>query len=582
MNELDVKQDQKKRCGEKLKAIGSAGGVRLKGAAQRFRAMSRKKQIGSLVALVLAAAVGGYFTVGGLFTGNSQATEYTEYEVSRGDIQVTISGSGSITPRDQYEVKATVQGDVLSDTFEEGDTVEKGQLLYTIDSTDVENTIERANISLEKSTISYQDSQKAVTGLSVTASTAGKVAELYVKKGDKVQAGAQIARVVDDSLLTAKVPFSETDVSALYVGQTVTVTVENTFEQLSGTITAISNGSRILEGYMKATDVTVSVNNPGALQAGTYISVTAGSVSSQSGGELEYSSEKIVESQAAGTVERIISDESVYVSRGTVIVKLANDDASDSLRDSSLSLREAQLSYENTAKQLEDYRITAPISGSIIDKSVKAGDTIDNTSAQTVMAIIADMSELTVTIYVDELDIAGLEKGQEVAVTADALPERQYTGYVDNISINGTSSNGVTTYPVKIVVNEPEDLWPGMNVTADIVTDSAEDVLRIPTAAVQRGDTVLLKDNTQQKVELGLSDEDYIEVSGGVSEGDIILVPQAAAASSNSGQMPEGGMPGGSGGVPGGGGMPGGSGGAPGGGMPSGGGGRAGGGPGGM
>ena len=213
---------------------------------------------------------------------------------------------------------------------------------------------------------------------------------------------------------------------------------------------------------------------------------------------------------------------------------------------------------------------------------MKAGDTIDNTSAQTVMAIIADMSELTVTIYVDELDIAGLEKGQEVAVTADALPERQYTGYVDNISINGTSSNGVTTYPVKIVVNEPEDLWPGMNVTADIVTDSAEDVLRIPTAAVQRGDTVLLKDNTQQKVELGLSDEDYIEVSGGLSEGDIILVPQAAAASQNSGQMPEGGMPGGSGGVPGGGGMPGGSGGAPGGGMPSGGGGRAGGGPGGM
>lgn len=586
MNDLDSRQDEKKRFGTALKAAGDKAAGLFRGGGERFRGMSKKKRIGSAVALVLVIAVGGYFLAGGLFTRESQATEYTEFEVSRGDIKVTVSGSGTITPTNQYEVKATVQGDVLSDTFSEGDTVEKGQLMYTIDSTDMENNIERANISLEKSNLSYQDSQKALTGLNVTAPIAGKVAELYVKKGDSVQSGAQVAKIVDDKTLTAKVPFSQTDVASLSVGQTVTVTVENTFENLTGTITAISNGNRILDGYMTVTDVTVTLSNPGALLEGTYVSVTAGNVTSQSGAALEYRTEKIVKAEASGTVSSIVSDEGVYVSKGTTIVRLENDDVSDTLKNSSLTLREAQLSYANTAKQLDDYSITAPISGSVIEKNVKAGDTIDNTSSQTVMAIIADMSELVFTISVDELDIAGLEEGQEVSITADALPDRQYTGYVDNISINGTSSNGVTTYPVKIVVNDPDDLWPGMNVTADIVTDSAEDVLRVPTSAVNRGNTVLMKDNTQQKVTLGLSDESYIEVSEGLSEGDVILVPEVKASDSQSGTQMDGGM------MPGGGGMPeGGGGGAPGGGggggMPSGGGGgggnrSGGGGPGGM
>ena len=208
---------------------------------------------------------------------------------------------------------------------------------------------------------------------------------------------------------------------------------------------------------------------------------------------------------------------------------------------------------------------TAPISGTVIEKDIKAGDTLESSNSNsTVLCVIADMSVMTFTINVDELDIAQLKKGQEVSIDADALSGRKFTGYVENIGILGTSSDGVTSYPVTIVINDADDLWPGMNVSAEIVVDSAEDVLTVPVSAVNRGNTVLVKgakgaEGVNQKgapdgaqyvqIEMGLNDESYIEVTGGLSEGDIVLVPvvQSNGEEDSSGDqmMPGGGMQGG-------------------------------------
>jgi HlyD family secretion protein len=160
-----------------------------------------------------------------------------------------------------------------------------------------------------------------------------------------------------------------------------------------------------------------------------------------------------------------------------------------------LSLRESELSYESSREQLEEYSIKAPISGTVVEKSVKAGDTVENSnSGSTALCVIADMSVMTFRINVDELDIAQLERGQEVSITADALDDRSFSGYVDNIGILGSSQDGVTAYPVTIVINDAEDLWPGMNVSAKIIVNSAQDVLRVPVTAVSRGNVVLVKD----------------------------------------------------------------------------------------
>ena len=214
------------------------------------------------------------------------------------------------------------------------------------------------------------------------------------------------------------------------------------------------------------------------------------------------------------------------------------------------------------------------------------------------MAIIADLSTLIFEMSIDELDVSSITEGQRVVITADALPGKTFNGYVDNVSIVGTSSNGVTSYPVKIVVENgtEEGLIPGMNVSASIEIESREDVLRVPVSAIRRGNMVYVKGKADSKtgegmpngengktaktdksmnkmaddvpagytavrVEVGLSDSEFTEIVSGLNEGDEVLLPDITSGLQTmqekmQGMMNGGGMPMG-GGMPGGG-MPGG------------------------
>ena len=131
----------------------------------------------------------------------------------------------------------------------------------------------------------------------------------------------------------------------------------------------------------------------------------------------------------------------------------------------------------------------------------------------------------------------------------------------------GTSSSGVTTYPVTIRIDETDGLLPGMSVDATIELASAEDVLAIPSAALNRGDTVLVtadspsaangtlaesttedgEDYYSVEVTTGVSGDDYIEIVSGLQEGDTVAYIPTSSSSSEMGMM-MGGMPGGMGG----------------------------------
>ena len=129
-------------------------------------------------------------------------------------------------------------------------------------------------------------------------------------------------------------------------------------------------------------------------------------------------------------------------------------------------------------------------------------------------------------------------------ITADAIPGEVFTGVVDRVSINGTTTNGFTTYPATILLEDYGGLNPGMNVSADIIVERTENALSIPAAAVQRGDTVLVPqagalsedgstvvDPTkaeERAVTLGGGDGEYVEITSGLSEGDAVLVPLQA------------------------------------------------------
>ena len=560
----------------------------------------KRKKLKKPVIIAAAVVVLGGAAVAHHFFANKKGDEvqsYIEASAERQDIRKTLSATGTIQPANQYDVTSSVQGDVLSCTFEEGDTVKKGDTLYEIDKTEAQNQIEQAKLQLEQSRNSYNQTAESLNDLTVTSKKAGMVTELYVAVGDQIQAGAKIADVRDSSSMELKVPFNAADVSKFGVGAAATVTMDSSFETLSGTVTAIDAQETVLDGYQIVKYVTIRVNNPGGLSTSSAATATINGVACNQGASFTYLSESTITAEAAGTVAGLSVSEGSRVSVGTVVARLSSTQTENQVTNSRLSLEQQQLSYQNTVDKLEDYTITAPIDGTIITKNIKVGDTLDVTNGQTTLAVIYDLSYLTFDISLDELDVNEVAVGQTVNITCDSLgDDNAFEGTVTKVSVAGTTQNGVTTYPVTVRIDDaPDGLLPGMNVDATIVVEESKDALSVPVAAVQRGNTVYVKDasakNTDNtmvggtvlpdgwravEVETGLSDDTSIEITFGLSEGDTVYVPQMQAQSSSDGDsmMPGGdmgGMPGGGapgGGMPGGGGggMPGGGGGAPGGG----------------
>ena len=559
----------------------------------------KRKKLKKPVIIAAAVVVLGGAAVAHHFLANKKGDEvqsYIEASAERQDIRKTLSATGTIQPANQYDVTSSVQGDVLSCTFEEGDTVKKGDTLYEIDKTEAQNQIEQAKLQLEQSRNSYNQTAESLNDLTVTSKKAGMVTELYVAVGDQIQAGAKIADVRDSSSMELKVPFNAADVSKFGVGAAATVTMDSSFETLSGTVTAIDAQETVLDGYQIVKYVTIRVSNPGGLSTSSAATATINGVACNQGASFTYLSESTITAEAAGTVAGLSVSEGSRVSAGTVVARLSSTQTENQVTNSRLSLEQQQLSYQNTVDKLEDYTITAPIDGTIITKNIKVGDTLDVTNGQTTLAVIYDLSYLTFDISLDELDVNEVAVGQTVNITCDSLgDDNAFEGTVTKVSVAGTTQNGVTTYPVTVRIDDaPDGLLPGMNVDATIVVGESKDALSVPVAAVQRGNTVYVKDasakNTDNtmvggtvlpdgwravEVETGLSDDTSIEITSGLSEGDTVYVPQIQAQSSSDGDsmMPGGdmgGMPGGGdmgGGAPGGGGgMPGGGGGMPGGG----------------
>ena len=559
---------------ERLAASGAASKLlsKLPGRGDKKPGKKRrwKKFAMAGVALVVAAGVGWQMLSPGQSSA-AAATSYTTAEVTRMDVSSSITGSGTLEAADSYSVTTLIEGSILTADFEEGDEVEEGTILYTIDSSDASNSLEQAEISLNQAQRSYNNQLESQEDLTITAPVAGQVYSIDVEVGDDVTAGETVATIRDSQTMSLEVSFPADDASSFYVGQSATVTLDSTFETLTGTISKISGTDTVLTGNVIVRTVTIDVSNPGGLSTEQTASAAVGTATSTASGTFTYKEEETVTAQVSGEVSSIRVSEGDQVSSGQTLIVLTSDDLDDSLQSASESLRNAEISLENQYENLDDYTITSPIKGTIVDKNYNAGET---TEANQVLCTIYDLSYLTMTLSVDELDIASIEVGQSVSIVADAVEDTTYTGTVTKVSVAGTSSGSATTYPVTIRIDETDGLLPGMSVDATIELASAEDVLAIPSAALNRGDTVLVtadspsaangtlvesttedgEDYYSVEVTTGVSGDDYIEIVSGLQEGDTVAYIPTSSSSSEMGMM--GGMPGGMGG-----GMPGGGGG---------------------
>ena len=472
--------------------------------------------------------------------GDAQTTgagQYTVEPVSLRDLTDAVAGSGAVRPVESYEVSALAGGEILEAPFEVGDWIEKGDLLYQLDAGDAQTSLQQAQLSLRQAQMSYDELAGYLTP---RASAAGVVQQVHVQQGDLVSPGTAIADITDTSTLKVTLPFQSADAAGIAPGQSAQVTIAGTLETLPGTVESVSSADLVGAGGALVRQVTIRVTNPGALTAGSSATATVGDIACAGSGTFEANSRQTVVAQTSGEVTAVHVTAGSQVYGGTALVDIGGEAADNALADAAMAVESAQLSLQRAQDALEDYTITSPISGTVIEKNFKAGDRMNGMDAGA-LAVIYDLSSLELQMNVSELEIGQVQPGQEVEITAEALPGQTFVGRVDRVSINGTTTDGFTTYPVTIVLEEFGALNPGMNVSADIVLSRLEGALCVPVAAVNSDSTVLvagegalaedgitvadLSKVERREVTLGGGDEDYVAITSGLEEGELVLVP---------------------------------------------------------
>lgn len=475
--------------------------------------------------------------------GGGGPSNYIYDTASLDSITSALTDSGTLEPADSYTVISLVSGEILSADFETGDVVNEDDVLFHIDSSDKDSSIERAENALKQRRRSYNKLLDSRNDLTVTAPISGTISGFSAKAGNTASVNAPVATIEDTSSLLLTEYYSDEYIGQIYEGMSATVSVSDQMLTLPGHVEKISSLKRISETGVSCFAVTVRVDNPGSLTVGTTATcwLSGGiypSITDEDG--LEAYQRTTVSYDISGTVQKAHVRNGEIVSKGDILVELTSDTLDDSIQDAADALRDAELSLESQYDVLENYTIQAPISGTIVDKYYKQGE---NAETGKTLCTIFDLSSLTMTLNIDELDIKSVSVGQTAEITADAVPGKTYQGTITEVGINGTTSGGVTTYPVKVQIDETDGLLPGMNVDVSIVISQKQNVLTVPADAVQPGSRVLVKTadgSTGQgaptgyefvHVEIGLSDEDRVQILSGLTEGCEITYPMNTSLS---------------------------------------------------
>ena len=498
----------------------------------------RRKWIKRVLVIAAVLALLFWIVVRPMLGGTAAVSgAYQTAQVQRQDLTVSVSGSGTVTPIESYQVSALVTGEILESPFEDGDQVEKDQLLYRIDPGSAQTALQQAQLSVQQAQMNYDT---LASSLQVKAIGGGVVQTLHVQEGDLVSAGTAIADITDTSTMTLTVPFQAGDAAHISAGQTAQVTLSGTLETLTGTVESVASADQVGNGGALVRQVKIRLTNPGALTDATTATARVGSYACAAGGTLSPRLRQTITAAASGEITSLNVSVGSRVSAGAVLAAIGGESVENSLADAALAVQNAQLSLQSAQEALDSYTITSPISGTVIEKNLKAGDQL-NGGDSGAMAVIYDLSQLELKMDVSELDIGQIQPGQTVEITAEALPGQTFTGVVEKVSVNGTTTDGFTTYPVTILLSEYGELNPGMNVSADIIVERMENVLCVPSQAVNSDNTVLVAGEgafaedgvtiadpskiESRPVTLGRGSQDYVEITSGLEEGETVLLP---------------------------------------------------------
>lgn len=173
---------------------------------------------------------------------------------------------------------------------------------------------------------------------------------------------------------------------------------------------------------------------------------------------------------------------------GALAVAQAQVDVARAQVQNALAIvRQREAQAQQARVDLERTQIRSPVDGIVIKRSVEVGQTVAaSLQAPELFVIARNLSDMQVEAAIDEADISRVRDGQKVGFTIDAFPGRSFEGAVRQVRKAAVSAQNVVSYTVVVGFANPGSLMlPGMTANVRIITDTRDDVLKVPNAALR-------------------------------------------------------------------------------------------------
>ncbi|MDP6448635.1 MAG: efflux RND transporter periplasmic adaptor subunit [Dehalococcoidales bacterium] len=451
-------------------------------------------------------------------------------KVVKGDLTVSISGSGNIKAVSEAELTFASGGQIEEIFVKEGDEVSQNEILARLNTDALSLALTKERVALTKGQVDLTKERVALTNKQVALTQE----QLALTK-------AQLAQQTAEFNLNNTLDKKETLELALFNAQIDVKTAKKDLDETQDIYTwpEIKVAQKDVDKWKAYVNYVVEQNLPAATVTYAQARLTAAEgtldamINSYDTEEvaiakLELEATEMTEAQAQKDLDKL-TDEIALKELEVESAKESVEQAHQSIELARQSVEQAEQSLDQAKKDLNETTVTAPFDGVIARVSAEEGDTV--TTAMTIVHAV-NISSMELTVEIDEIDIPKVELDQETIVTFDALPDDEFTGSVVTILPLPEEVSGVMLYDVKIKLDIPEgfDIKVGMSASTDIIIDRRSNVLLVPDRTIKKDDqgnhvvmVVIDEEITARPVVTGISDGFNTEIINGLREEETVI-----------------------------------------------------------
>ncbi len=515
----------------------------------------KKRTIWIITGVVIAIVVAGGFIVSQQAAKRRNAVPIKTGDVVPafvGDLAASATASGQVEAEQVTTLSVNNPGLIVDVMVREGDTVAAGDTLIQLDTKELELQLARAqqNLALQEANLEALSASPEAYDLAA-AKSAVTSAQANL---DDLLAGPSAQDIAESEATIRQQQAGVASASSSYQGTVDSISQISIASAEADLINAQINYNQAKEQNEKVTD---GATHEALLDAADEVAIAQAKVDELKAGanqgklnsasaDISAASSNLAQARAnhdallAGpTSDRLAAAEATLAQAKSSLAALVDGAAAEDIAIAKAELEQARLALIDAEEALSKATILTPFNSVITAIYVAEGER----ATGEVIELVS--SELKVTLSVDEIDIGALAPGQKAIITLETWPDVEIAGEISAISPSaGGSGDGIVVYDVQINLEEPADLpiLVGMTANAKLITANNKNVLLVPNAAItadRQAETYWVNRVIGEKegeplteeveVTIGLKDNDFTQITGGLEAGDEVLVGELAA-----------------------------------------------------